>query len=274
MRDTVLVPSSAPAVSPAPSSAPAPGRTPLDPRFAEYRRTGDRRIRNALIEDHRWLATHCARRFERSGEPLDDLVQVATLGLLKAIERFDPAFGNAFSTFAVPTMTGELRRHFRDRTWHVHVPRRAKDLYQTVTHVIDELTQALGRSPSVPEIAEHVGVSPEDALEALEVNTAYRGVPLLTDNEDDPDAERYGADDRGYDVADTRMTVHSLLAVLSDERERAIVRMRFVDGMTQSQIGARLGVSQVQVSRLLRTSLDRMRAQLVARAARQPLDGV
>lgn len=237
----------------------------LDPRFAEYRRSGDRAVRNALIEEHRWLALHCARRFDHKGEPLDDLVQVAMVGVLKAVERFDPAFGTRFSTFAVPTVVGELRRHFRDRTWSVHVPRRAKELYQTVSGVVDDLHQTLGRSPTMPEIADRAGVTVEEALQALEVSACYRGVPLAPPSDEDPiDTPTLGTEDVGYLAAEARATVGTLLAVLPGEREREIIRLRFVDGLTQSQIAVEVGVSQVQVSRLLRASLERMRHELLA----------
>jgi RNA polymerase sigma-B factor len=235
----------------------------LDPRFAEFRRTGDRDVRNALIEEHRWLAVHCARRFAHKGEPLDDLVQVAMVGILKAVDRFDPDYGVVFSTFAVPTVVGELRRHFRDKTWSIHVPRRAKELYQTVSGVVDELTQILGRSPTVPEIADRAGVSVEDALEALEVSSCYRGVPLAPPSDDDTaDAVTLGDDDPGYRATDAKLTVTTLLEALPTERERRIIKMRFVEGLTQSQIAAEIGVSQVQISRLLRASLDKMRNKL------------
>jgi RNA polymerase sigma-B factor len=238
----------------------------VDPRFAEYLRTGDRGLRNALVKDHRWLASHCALRFAHKGEPLDDLVQVALVGLLKAVERFDPGYGTQFSTFAVPTVVGELRRHFRDRTWAVHVPRRAKELYQAVGGVVDDLHQTLGRSPTVPEIAERAGVSVEDALEALEVGACYRGVPLdpPDDDADHPQGPVLGGLDRGYAAADAQLTVKTLLAALPSERDRRIVELRFIDGCTQTQIAAQVGVSQVQVSRLLRSNLDRMRLALAA----------
>jgi RNA polymerase sigma-B factor len=242
-----------------------PHRSDVDPRFAEFRKTGDRAIRNELIEEHRWLAVHCARRFAHKGEPIDDLVQVAMLGMLKAVERFDPGYGVVFTTFAVPTIVGELRRHFRDKTWTVHVPRRAKELYQTVSGVIDELGHILGRSPTVPEIAKHAGVTVEDALEALEVSGCYRGVPLAPPSDDDTaDAITLGHDDPGFSAAEARVTISSLIKVLPSERERRIIKLRFVDGLTQSQIAAQVGVSQVQVSRLLRGSLAKMRSKLLA----------
>ena len=235
----------------------------VDPRFAEYRATGDRRIRNELVEEHRWLALHCARQFARKGEPLDDLVQVATVGVLKAVDRFDPTFGVVFSTFAVPTITGELRRHFRDKTWSVHVPRRAKELYQSVSGVAEELSQTLMRSPTVPEIAHRSGTTVEEALEALEVRASYRGVPLATPGDDErPDAPGVGTEDAGYNAAEARLTVGRLLSTLG-ERDRTIVELRFLYGLTQSEIACRVGVSQVHVSRLLRAALQRMRRPLL-----------
>ena len=155
-----------------------------------YRTTGDRQVRNQLIDRHRWLAIHCAKRFADKGEPLDDLVQVGMLGVLKAVERFDPDYGAAFATFAVPTIVGELRRHFRDTTWAVHVPRRAKDLQHTIKVAVDELGQILGRSPTVTEIAGHAGVRDEDVLDAIEAGRCYRKTPLETASDDATGASR------------------------------------------------------------------------------------
>lgn len=239
------------------------GGDTVDPRFAEYRATGDRRIRNELVEDHRWLALHCARQFARKGEPLEDLVQVAMVGVLKAVDRFDPSYGFVFTTFAVPTITGELRRHFRDKTWSVHVPRRAKELYQSVSGVAEELSQTLMRSPTVPEIAQRSGTTVEEALEALEVRASYRGVPLAPPGDDErPEGPGVGDLDAGFAAAEARLTVSRLLQTLG-ERDRRIVELRFLDGLTQSEIAALVGVSQVQVSRLLRTALDRLRRPLL-----------
>jgi len=168
------------------------------------------------------------------------------------VDRFDPAFGTAFTTFAVPTMLGELRRHFRDNTWSVRVPRRAKDLYLAISGVVDELTQVLGRSPTVPENADRAGITVEDALEALEVRDMYRSESLdASVDGETSEPVALGSEDRGFAVTDARLTVRGLLRVLSTERERQIVKMRFVDGMSQSQIGAELGLSQVHISRLL-----------------------
>ncbi|HEY6414834.1 MAG TPA: SigB/SigF/SigG family RNA polymerase sigma factor [Acidimicrobiales bacterium] len=232
--------------------------------FRQYRAGGDRSIRNRLIEEHRWLAVHCARRFAGKGEPLDDLIQVAMLGVLKAVERFDPDYGAAFASFAVPTITGELRRHFRDTTWAVHVPRRARDLQHTVKVAVNDLSQAFGRSPTADEVAEHTGVAVEDVLDALEAARCYRKTPLATPSDDDEDdVDSLGGDDPALDAVDARMTVERLLRELP-ARERRIVELRYLSGLSQSQIGEIVGVSQVQVSRLLRASLDRMNQAMIA----------
>jgi RNA polymerase sigma-B factor len=249
------------AAAPAPVPAPPAVARP-DPRFAVVRATGDRRVRNELVEEHRWLAIHCARQFLRKGEPLDDLVQVAAGGILKAVDRFDPDFGVAFATYAVPTVVGELRRHFRDKTWSVHVPRRAKELYQSVNGVVEELNQTLGRSPTVQEIAQRAGTTVDDALEALEVRASYRGVPLVPAGDDERTEQPFGADDSGFRAAEARLTVDQLLETLPSDRDRRIVRRRYLDGLTQSEIAAEVGVSQVQISRLLRANLVRLRRPL------------
>lgn len=237
-------------------------RTAEAERFRRYRATGDRELRNELIEEHRWLALHCAKRFANKGEPLDDLVQVAMLGVLKAVERFDPDFGATFATFAVPTMTGELRRHFRDTTWAVHVPRRAKDRQHTVKVAVDDLGHTLGRSPTVAEIASHSGIPVEEVLDALEAARCYRNTPLAAANDDDqPDISTFGELDRGLDAVEATATVDRLLTQLP-ARERRIVELRYRRGLTQSHIAELVGVSQVQVSRLLRASLARMRGTL------------
>jgi RNA polymerase sigma-B factor len=239
--------------------------------FRQYRASGDRSIRNRLIEEHRWLAVHCARRFAGKGEPLDDLIQVAMLGVLKAVERFDPDYGATFATFAVPTITGELRRHFRDTTWAVHVPRRARDLQHTVKVAVNELSQALGRSPTADEVAEHTGVAVEEVLDALEAARCYRKTPLATPGDDDEDdVDSLGRDDPALDAVDARMTVERLLRELP-ARERRIVELRYLSGLSQSQIGEIVGVSQVQVSRLLRASLARMNLSMVDRTTHPEL---
>jgi RNA polymerase sigma-B factor len=249
---------------PANSGRPDEIATP-DPRFARYRATGDRAIRNALVEDHRWLGRHCVRRFKNTSEPIDDLTQVAMLGLVKAVDGFDPAFGFAFSTFAVPTILGELRRHFRDRTWAVRVPRRIKDHHLIIKDGADQLQHLVGRSPTIPELAAHCGLTTEETLEALEAGNAYGSVPLISD-EDNPndDAKYLSVDEPGYAASEARIVLPGLLAALPSDRERQIIKLRFVDDLSQSQIAAELGVSQVHISRLLRSSLELMRQRLTS----------
>jgi RNA polymerase sigma-B factor len=238
----------------------------LDPRFADYRATGDRAIRNALVEDHRWLARYCVGRFKNTSEPIDDLLQVAMLGLVKAVDRFDPALEFAFTSFAVPTIMGELRRHFRDRTWAVRVPRRLKDHHLIIKNGADQLQHILGRSPTIPELAAHCSLTTDETLEALEAGNAYRGVLLISDHDDDAndDTGHLAVDEPGYATSEAGMVVPGLLAALPSDRERQIIKLRFVDNMSQSQIAAELGLSQVHISRLLRTSLAWMRQRLMS----------
>ena len=173
-------------------------------RFVEYRRTADRRLRNELVEEHRWLAEVAARRFKNRGEPLEDLTQVALLGLVKAVERFDPEFGTAFSTFAMPTLLGELRRHFRDTTWAVHVPRAAKELHLKVAPVVARLAQELGRSPQPAEVAAALDITVDAVLEAAETGNAYRSGSLDDRSSDEPSeaASLLGCRDRDLDLTD------------------------------------------------------------------------
>ena len=242
---------------------------PSDPAvieaFERYRATGDRTIRNQLIEDHRWVAVHCARRFNNRGEPLDDLIQVGQLGVLKAVERFDPEFGVSFTTYAIPTVMGELRRHFRDKTWSVRVPRKVKDLHVELGSTIELLTGQFGRAPKVDEIAEYIGVSVDAVLEAMEAGSAYRTSPLSPPGGDDgersSDAEAVGAEDADLVGVDTTVAVRRLLRGLAP-RKRRIVYLRFFEGLSQSEIADQVGVSQVHVSRLLRSSLDLLRQRL------------
>ena len=232
----------------------------LDPRFAQLRASGDLRLRNALVEDFSWLASFCASRFARRGEPRDDLVQVALVGLVNAVNRFDPARGFSFSTFAVPTIDGELRRYFRDKTWSLHVTRRVKDASRSVAAAVDDLTSALGRTPTAQEVAGHTGLTDEEVVETLDLHNLRHGVPLEDGEGDDVhDGAVLSVLDPGYEAAEARTVLSELLDVLPTARDRQIVRLRFVDGLTQSEIAGDIGVSQVQVSRLLRRNLDRMR---------------
>jgi RNA polymerase sigma-B factor len=237
----------------------------VDERFAVYRRTGDRRLRDELVEEHAPLAHFLARRFANRGEPVDDLVQVALVGLLKAVERFDPDRGLQFSTFATPTILGELKRHFRDRGWAVRVPRRVQELHLQLGRIVASLGQEHGRSPTPAEVAERAGVSEEDVLEAMEAGSLYRLVSLdgPATRDDDETSELVsclGDEDGAFEQIEHRAELDNLLGVLPD-RERRIVELRFFDGMTQSEIAERVGVSQMHVSRLLARSLEALRAQ-------------
>ncbi len=238
------------------------------PSFAEYRVTGDRDLRNRLIEQHRGLAEQLARRFHGRGQTSEDLEQVAVLGLLKAVERFEPERGLAFTTFATPTIQGELKRHFRDATWSMRVPRALQENVLAVSNVIGPLGQELGRPPTVAEVAVATGFSEERVLEAMEANRAYTAGSLdaPTGDRDDGDADlasRLGDADPGHADVERRMLIESLLEELP-ERERTIVRLRFWDGWTQSQIADSIGISQMHVSRLLTRTLDRLRVQAEA----------
>jgi RNA polymerase sigma-B factor len=241
------------------------GRSPqIDPRFAEFRRTCDRELRNRIVEDHRWLSEHCARRYVRRGEPLDDLVQVALLGLVKAVDRFDPDRGCAFSTFAVPTILGELRRYFRDSGWATHVPRRVKELCLVTARATEALEQDLGRSPTTFELADVANLPVADVLEANAAARSYRVGSLrpVGADEDTSDMQPLLAEEEaGFDRADAHDTVQRLLDLLPD-RERRIVELRFLDEMSQGEIAAQVGVSQVHVSRLLRRTFERLRREL------------
>lgn len=232
--------------------------------FRRFRRTGDRAVRNELIAHYRWLAVQAARRFEGRGEPLADLAQVAQLGLLKAVERFDPEHGAPFAAFAQPTVVGELRRYFRDATWSVRVPRRLKDLYVAVGPATQALTQQLGRRPTVDEIARHLACTEDEVLSALEASAGYRSSSLAALTDDDRtarDTSYLGLEDLGYDAAEARMMVERLMETLS-ERERTILHLRFFEHLSQEEISQKIGISQVHVSRLIRASLDRLRERV------------
>jgi RNA polymerase sigma-B factor len=226
-------------------------------------RHGDPAAREALVQRFLPLARQLARRYQHGGEQLDDLIQVASLGLLKAIDRFDPSRETAFSSFAVPTILGELKRHFRDKGWSVRVPRDLQELAVRVDRVTDELSRELGRAPSVAEIAERIGTTAEQVLEAREASAAYRAVSLDRphDDEDESDGSmgsHVGIEDPGFGVAEDAATVERLMRVLSD-REREVLRLRFAEDLTQSEIGQRVGVSQMHVSRLIRHAVAQLR---------------
>lgn len=233
-------------------------------RFAEYRRTRDRTLRDELILEHIGLARALAARYANRGEALDDLQQVAMVGLLKAVERFEPERGLAFSTFATPTITGEIKRHFRDRAWAIRVPRSLQELALKINATINELAHTLGRSPGVDEIAEALDVDVESVLEAMEANRSFSTDSLDTpqDSERSTSTERaVSTVDRGFEEVEHRALVDDLLARLP-EREQMIVRFRFEEGFTQTEIADRIGISQMHVSRLLAGALRTMRERL------------
>jgi RNA polymerase sigma-B factor len=230
--------------------------------FARYRGRGELAARDELVGRFLPLARRLAQRYHRGAEPLDDLVQVASMGLLKAIDRFDPDRGTAFSSLAVPTIAGELKRHFRDKSWALRVPRALQELTQRVDHTTNRLVDELGRTPTVAEVAGALGITPEQVLEAREAATAYRAESLDRPCGEDQDAapvvDTLGADEPGYLQAEQSATLEAMMSVLSD-REREVLRLRFAEDLTQSEIGHRVGVSQMHVSRLLRRAIARLR---------------
>lgn len=241
--------------------------TPLLERYAASDRgdPGREGLRDELVRGFLPVAQHIARRFAGRGEPLDDLVQVATVGLINAIDRYSPERGSDFFSFAVPTISGEVRRHFRDLGWSMRVPRRLKDLHVTINTAVAELSQDLGRAPRPTEIAARLDLPVAEVLEGLEAAEAYRSSSLdeLLSSEQGSATvgELVGAADAELDRVDFRQALRLVLADLG-ERERTIVMLRFFGNMTQTQIAAEVGISQMHVSRLLAQTLDRLRGML------------
>lgn len=229
-----------------------------DQLFRCYRQSCDRHARNELIARHLDLARSGALQFTHRGEPFDDLYQVAVVGLLRAVERFQPDHGTPFPAYARVTIKGELRRHFRDRTWALHVPRPAKDLEQRLGPAIDALTQQQGRAPTPKEVARSLHVSTDHVLEAMQARRAQRPSTLTGDR--DPAAPT-SRDDDPVEATIDRLLLRSVIDELP-ERERTIIELRFFGELSQRAIARHVGVSQVQVSRLLRSTLHRLRHQL------------
>ncbi len=231
---------------------------PEDPRRAA--------LRGRLVEQHLPLVEHLARRFRNRGEPLDDLVQVATIGLIKSVDRFEVDRGVEFSTSATPTIVGEIKRHFRDRGWAVRVPRRLQELRLHLTTATGELSQQLGRAPTVAELAERLGHSEEEILEGLESANAYTTLSLDVPEQGDGDSpavvDSLGSEDEALESVEYRESLKPLLERLPP-REKRILMLRFFGGMTQSQIATELGISQMHVSRLLARTLAKLRADLL-----------
>ena len=244
--------------------------------FRRYKETGDPDAREQLVMSHMNLVRFLANKFKNRGgrrdravygaEPLDDLMQVGYLGLLKAIDRFDPERGLEFTTFATPTILGEIKRHFRDKGWSVRVPRRLQELSAKVNQATDKLTNELQRSPKVEEIAEYLDVTVDEVLEAMESSSAYTSVPIeapgASDSDDAPSIlDRYADDDNELDFTDDRLVIEEAIRDFSP-REREVIELRFVKGMTQIEIAKKLGISQVQVSRLLRRTLKKIQDKI------------
>ncbi len=231
--------------------------------FLRCQRDGDAAARAELVERFLPLARRLARRYEQASEPLDDLVQVASLALLKAIDRFDPERGDAFSSYAAPTILGELKRHFRDSSWALHVPRGMQERVLAVNAAVDALSRGLGRSPTAKEIAEHLELPVEEVLEALEAGAAYSTTSIdsprsASDEEQSTIAETLGETDGRLDLVEDSATVYRGLRALP-ERERSIIYLRFAEGLTQAEIAERIGISQMHVSRLIRRAIQRVR---------------
>ena len=224
------------------------------------------RVRDQLVEMHLPLVEYLARRFRNRGEPLDDLVQVATIGLIKSVDRFDLGRGVEFSTYATPTIVGEIKRHFRDKGWAIRVPRRLQELKLLITKATSELSQRQGRSPTVGELATHLGMSEEDVLEGLGSANAYSAVSLDAPDSGDDDspamADSLGVVDESLEGVEYRESLKPLLEKLP-AREKKILLLRFFGNMTQSQIATELGISQMHVSRLLARTLAQLREGLL-----------
>jgi len=254
-------------------SSPGPGEGLASERalWARFVKDRDPAIREELVRRYLPFAKNLALRYRGASESFDDLLQVASLGLVNAIDRFDPDRGAPFTAFASPTILGELKRHFRDRVWTVRVPRGLHDRMAEVEKAISELTVQLQRSPSVPEIAERLEVDPTDVLEVLEANHNRRPLSLDRpvggeDSEESPAAEWVGDEDTGYELVEDKLALEGALPHL-DERERLVLQLRFVEDLTQSQIAERIGHSQMHVSRILRRTLERIRAEVAEQSA-------
>ena len=234
----------------------------MDALFVRWQQGCDQRARAELVDRFMPLARKLARRYAGL-EPFDDLLQVASIGLLKAIDRFDPGHGAAFSSFAVPTILGELKRHFRDTGWFVHVPRRAQELALKVQEAQERLSASSERSPTVQELAHYMEISVEEVIDALEAGAAHHSTPLdapvgRQDGERATLADTFGAEDDRFELIDARVTLGAVAGELS-ERERLVLTLYFLEERTQSQIAEELGVSQMQVSRILRRAVERFR---------------
>ena len=240
-----------------------------------YHERGDLAAREQLIEAHMSLVRSLARRYSYRGEQLEDLVQIGAIGLIKAIDRFDLERGVELTTYATPNIIGEIKRHFRDRGWAVRVPRGLQELNVQLSRLLERLTVQLGRSPTISELAEAASVDEEEVLEALESGRAYSSLSLSSGptgggGEEEVDLlETLGVEEHAYEVSEDRAILAPGFRVL-DERERQILRLRFFDGLTQSQIAQQIGISQMHVSRLIRRSLEKVRQEISTDGDEEP----
>jgi RNA polymerase sigma-B factor len=232
--------------------------------FQKLARDRDPALRATLVERYLPLARQLARRYQRPEEPLDDLMQVASLGLVKAVDRFDASRDVAFSSYAVPTILGEIKRHFRDRTWSVRVPRDLQELALKAERAVSDLTRELRRQPSIPEVARHLRVNEEQVLEALQAGGAYHAssleAPRGGGDGEAPEtlADTLGGHEDGFARAEDRATLDRLMLTITP-REREVLRLRFEEDLTQAEIGEIVGVSQMQISRVIRQAIARLR---------------
>jgi RNA polymerase sigma-B factor len=253
----------------------AHGREGQRELFSRWQRDEDQAARDELVERFLPLARKLARRYSGAHEPFDDLFQVASCGLLKALDRFDPERGIGFSSFAVPTIVGELKRYFRDLGWSVHVPRGAQELALKIQRAQQELTARTGRSPTVHDLAQYIELSIEQVLDGLEAAAAHHAASLdVPNDQSDGDAgtlaDMRGVEDAGFALVENSASVAAALHLLSD-REREVLTLRFFGDRTQSEIAAVVGVSQMQISRILREALARL-AELTQSEASDALD--
>jgi RNA polymerase sigma-B factor len=239
--------------------------------FVRYAQTGDRALRDQLVGEHLGLARHLARRFEHRGEAYDDLVQVASMALVKALDRFDPDRGVKFSTFAVRTIVGELKRHFRDKGWALKVPRSLQESYLELNSAAENVTQRLGRAPTVRELADEMGTTEERVLEAQEVAASYRTLSFdapVGHDASDTLAEVAAVEEPGYHRVEQLTDLQSVVATLP-ERDQLVLRLRFVESRSQAEIGSVIGVTQMQVCRILNRTMDVIRHRLEGANSKQ-----
>jgi len=239
-----------------------------------YHEDGDLQAREQLIEQYMSLVRSLARRYSYRGEQLEDLVQIGAIGLIKAIDRFDLERGVELTTYATPNIIGEIKRHFRDKGWSVRVPRGLQELNVQLSRLVEQLTVQYSRSPTIPELAKAAGVEEELVLEALESGRAYTSLSLSVgggggDDDDLDPLESLGTEEHQYEVSEDRAVLAPGFKAL-DERERKILQLRFFEGLTQSQIAQQVGISQMHVSRLIRRSLEKIRAEIVEEEPAEP----